>query len=309
MSIESTEVPWSKLAEQIIASRIDNEIAEIERFQTGLSHFVVSVETSGGSEYVIRIATPERKSELVDGLLWHKRLDDLGVPLPTIYDSGEINGFHFVLYERLPGDDLESIYSSLGANSKKEIAASVAWIQERVAALDKEYFNEYPAWPDVITGIIDRSEEAIKAADGTVQKYFDTARKMATRYMRYLTAVEPLAFLYDLNIRNVIILDGRMSGVIDVDEIWFGDPLLAVGRGKALLLAMQQETDYIDYWCDYLKLSAEMLLMVDLYALLYCILFMATSGQKLNGNYSIQTDPENMAILKTAADGIIGKLS
>ena len=309
MTIEPTDVSWSKLAEQIVASRTGGQGVKIERFQTGLSHFVVSVETSIGSEYVIRIAKPERKSELLDGLMWHRRLDDLGVPLPSIYDSGEIDGFHFALYERLPGEDLENIYSSLGANSKREIAARVAWVQERVGKLDKGYFSDYPTWPDAVAGILDRSEHVIKAAGDTVGNYFNTAREMTTVHMSYLAAVKPVAFLYDLNVRNVIIRDGRMSGIIDVDEIWFGDPLLSVGRGKTLLLAMQQETDYIDYWCDYLKLSSEMLLMVDLYALLYCIRFMATSGQRLNGNYSIQTDPENIAILKTAANGIIDKLN
>ena len=77
MSAETTDVPWAALAHQIVANRLGDEGAKIERFQTGLSHFVVSVETTLGTEYVIRIATPERKQELMDGLMWHRRIDEL----------------------------------------------------------------------------------------------------------------------------------------------------------------------------------------------------------------------------------------
>ena len=309
MSSERGADFWSRLAERVVASRIGTEAVQIDRFPTGLSHFVVSVKTPQGDDYVVRIATPERKQELLDGLLWHGRLDDLGVPLPSLHDSGEIDGHHFALYDRLPGEDLENIYSSLEPQSKRKIAVSVAQVQQTVSKLDKAYFGDYPAWPDAVNGILDRSERSISAADDAVRECFDTAREMTKSLTTSLAAVESVAFLYDLNVRNVIVSNGRMSGIIDVDEVWFGDPLLAIGRGKTLLLAMQQETDYIDYWCDYLEASSEMLRMIDLYALLYCVRFMATSGQRLNGNYSIQTDPQNIVALKTAASSIVGALS
>ena len=89
------------------------------------------------------------------------------------------------------------------------------------------------------------------------------------------------------------------TGRGDVDEMWFGDPLLTIGRGKTLLLLMQQDTDYITYWCEYLSLSEFQIKMVNLYALLYCVRFMGTLGQKLNGNPSVQTDAGNIALVES----------
>ena len=40
-----------------------------------------------------------------------------------------------------------------------------------------------------------------------------------------LEAVPPLPFLDDLTTKNVLVDGGRLSGVVDVDVVCFGDPL------------------------------------------------------------------------------------
>jgi hypothetical protein len=96
-----------------------------------------------------------------------------------------------------------------------------------------------------------------------------------------------------------------VSGIVDVDEMWFGDPLLTIGRGKTLLLLMRQNTDYVTYWCEHLALSEFQLKMVDLYTLLYCVRFMGTMGQTLNGNRSVQTNAENIGLLESVAQELL----
>jgi hypothetical protein len=126
------------------------------------------------------------------------------------------------------------------------------------------------------------------------------------RHETYLAAIRSVAFLYDACVRNVIVSEGRVSGVVDVDEVWHGDPLLAVGRGKTILLLMEQETDYITYWAEWLNLSEFQLKIVDLYALLYCVRFMGTLGQQLNGNMSVQTDPTKARLLEELTQDFLG---
>lgn len=65
---------------------------------------------------------------------------------------------------------------------------------------------------------------------------------------------------------------------------------------------MRQDTYLISQWCEYLALSEQEIEMVDFYALLYCLRFMGTIGTKLNGNASIQTDPENARLFERLAD-------
>jgi aminoglycoside phosphotransferase (APT) family kinase protein len=41
------------------------------------------------------------------------------------------------------------------------------------------------------------------------------------------------AFLDDLTVKNVLVENGALSGIIDVDFVCYGDPLLAVGATMA----------------------------------------------------------------------------
>ena len=75
-----------------------------------------------------------------------------------------------------------------------------------------------------------------------------------------------------------------------------------------MLLAMRQDTDYIDHWCACLELDPDARRAVDFYALVYCVRFMGTAGQRLNGNYSIQTDPSNLGVLEGTARKLLANL-
>jgi len=283
---------------RIVENYLSKKVEKTERFATGLSHYVFDVVTEDGSLYVIRLARPERKSQLEDGLYWQKRLEKIGVPLPKIYSSGEIEQYPFVIYQRLPGADLEEIYATLSSEVRKQISHTVADIQRKIHTLDDPRFQKVLPWSKRLQVVLHRSEHEILQKGLFDKQYVASLQRRLSRYENYLTSVEPVAFLYDTSVRNVIVYKGEVSGLIDVDDVWFGDPLLAIGRGKTISLLMQEETDYISYWCEYLNLSDLQMQIVNLYALLYCIRFMGTSGQKLNGNLSVQTRSDNVEHLE-----------
>lgn len=296
------------LVRQIIQKWVGKEPASARPFPTGLSHFVYDVTTASGIQCVVRLARPERRREFEQGLFWHKALEKCAVPLPEIYHTGEIEQHLFAVYERLSGLDLEIVYPSLSAAAKKNLAEEVAEIQRQIHRLDPHLFAQTYAWPEVIQEIIDRSSREIEAHGLVDGRYATAVQIQREKVSQYLETVEPVPFLYDLNVRNVIVSDGRVSGIIDVDAMWFGDPLLAIGRGKTILLLMAQDTDFITHWCDYLKLSTQQRHIVAFYALLYTLRFMGTMGQALNGNYSIQTDPNNISLLQSIFVSLSGKM-
>lgn len=290
---------------EIVEKRLGKNAVSIRRFSTGLSHFVFDVLTDDDSTCVIRLARPDRRKEFERGLFWHGKIELTGVRLPKILEFGEINGRYFAVYERLKGDDLENVYSSLSSQEKRNIAEKVAEVQQRVSSLDRGLFAKIYSWEEVLQGVVARSEREMLSHKLCNLKYVDLVRAQLERYGGYIETLSPTAFLYDLSVRNVIIDDGKMIGVIDVDDVWFGDPLLAIGRGKTILLAMQQDTEFIDYWCDYLALTTLEMKVVDLYALLYCLRFMGTIGTRLNGNPSIQTNPDNARLFENIAENIL----
>jgi len=296
-----------ELARIIVEEKMGKKALRIKQFPTGLSHFVFDISTENGYSIVIRIARPERTQEFERGIRWHEIIEGVGVQLPKIFEIGEINGHRFAVYERLKGDDLENVYQFLSAQEKKSIAEEVADIQHKISRVDQGHFERIIPWHDFLLMIIARSEREILSHGLCNPKYIDLVREEIEKQTEYFHMFKSVTFLYDLSIRNAIIYKGKVSGIIDVDDVWFGDPLLAIGRGKTILKAMRQDTEFIKHWCEHINLSSQEMKMVELYSLLYCLRFMGSIGTRLNGNASIQTNPENAQLFEKMADEIMGQ--
>jgi hypothetical protein len=291
-----------RVANNITVRHFGPKAVKISRFTTGLSHYVYDVSVNNGISCVLRVARPKRHSEFNRGMYWHSKIENLGLPLPEMFATGVSKGHPYALYQRLEGDDLENVYSSLSFQALKEIAWTLTGFQVKVAKLGIKHFERTYPWIEVLEAIVNRSECEILSHKLCSPEYIPKVRARLTSYETYFATLKPKAFLYDLNVRNIIINGEKVSGIIDVDDVWYGDPLLAVGRGKTILLAMRQNTILIDHWCKFLKLSSLQLDIVDFYALLYCLRFMGTIGTKLNGNPSIQTDPNNARLFEHLVD-------
>lgn len=243
-----------EIARIIVERNLGIKASRIRQFPTGLSHFVFDISTGDGFTCVIRIARPKRTHEFVRGIKWHEIIESVGVQLPKIFEIGEIGGHHFAVYERLEGDDLENVYSSLSVPERKKIAEEVAEIQQKISTVSMGHFEIIPPWHDFLQGIVSRSEQEIISYGLCNPKYVDLVCEEIESHAEYFHAVQAEPLLYDLSVRNVIINKERVTGIIDVDDTWCGDPLLAIGRGKTILKAMQQDTEFIKYWCEYIEL-------------------------------------------------------
>ena len=312
--------PLMKHAERAVTACLGERAVLVTRFAVGLSHHVYDVITNGGERVVVRIARPQRREDLQGGLYWHERLESAGVPLPRLLGAGEIDGHPFAVYQRLRGTDLEEIYPLLSGADRRSIAHGVAAIQRKVSALpqahgfghahsyDDPCFARSSCWVDVLMEILDRTEREIADTAAFKTAYVDLVREEIAREKPCLSRVAPVAFLHDTNIRNVIVRDGQISGVIDVDEVSFGDPLLSVGLAKTYMLLAGEDIEFVQHWCEVLDCLADDAKMIDLYALMYAVRFMGTLGQKLNGNASRITDPTNSERLEVVAERLLAGL-
>jgi aminoglycoside phosphotransferase (APT) family kinase protein len=53
----------------------------------------------------------------------------------------------------------------------------------------------------------------------------------------HFAAVRPVCFLDELTTKNVLVESGTFQGIIDLDSVCYGDPLLAIGSTVALVAA------------------------------------------------------------------------
>jgi aminoglycoside phosphotransferase (APT) family kinase protein len=290
----STPQPDEITAANVFKSHFSDTISSVTRFPTGLCHYVYEVRTVTGRAYVVRIATAASRQSVEGGLYWHPRLQAAGVPVPALYASYLGEKDSYMLMERLPGTDLGQVYAGLSASEKQVLAMRMAAIQEAVGSLPMSrkfgfaYSYEHVdatgkrSWADVVAMDIARSEERIRGVGRIAPGFAERVRAAVGKYDPYFQGVKPVPFLDDTTTKNVIVDQGALSGIVDTDEVCFGDPIFTLGLTNMALLALGADTDYVGYWLDALDASRQQREMVVVYSLVFCLNFLGELGQVFN---------------------------
>ena len=149
-----------------------------------------------------------------------------------------------------------------------------------------------------------RSRARIAAAGVVDPAHVDRVARLVERRRPGHDAVAPLAFLDDTTTKNVIVHDGRLSGIVDVDVVCYGDALLPVALTKMALHARGWETDYVEAWLAALDHAPGQaaLLRLDRDVATFCIDLLAELGQRLNRDEPRPVDPTYVARLLQILD-------
>ncbi|WCM22880.1 aminoglycoside phosphotransferase family protein [Paraburkholderia bryophila] len=202
---------------------------------------------AGGRSLAVRVS-PEAATFLHTGANL-AALHGLGLPVQTLLARGVTpTGGDFVVLDWLPGRDLFYAFDSLDARQTERIAETVTAFQSQVAqqlpapaqggfgwtaigtraprARWTEIFDEpTPIASHVATLAradatpLDRFRARLGLVRASLEDYFDTLR--------------PVCFLHDPTIKNVLVDDNELSGLIDFDSVCYGDPLLVLGTTLA----------------------------------------------------------------------------
>ncbi|MBV9874735.1 MAG: aminoglycoside phosphotransferase family protein [Verrucomicrobia bacterium] len=310
--MKKAELPTEEHAAFLVRSRLGTEPVQVQRFETGLCHFVYRVETSGGPNFVVRISRPETLRFLEGGVYWSKLLRPMGVPLPEILfvDLAPPDSiFPFVILEFLEGTDLGTVYPALSSAEKLELASEVIRIQQSVASLPNVsrfgYAFSYEAppncrsWKEVMLAIIERAQERMNTGKHPGRLYPERVKQSLSFNESYFASVRPIAFLEDITTKNVLVHQGRINGMVDVDQMCFGDSLLTIGETRMALLQNSFDLDYVEHWMHLLKLDSEQRRVVNFYTLWYCVVFMSELGEQFNRAESKRIDLSRYAYLES----------
>lgn len=124
----------------------------------------------------------------------------------------------------------------------------------------------------------------------------------------YVSLIPPHAFLDDTTTKNVIVDAGKLSGIVDVDVVCFGDPLFTIALTQMALLNKGYELDYIVFWSDLLGLSAEECAALQVYTCLFCVDFLSEIGQVFNKEQPEPIDHRAVMRLTGILDNFLASL-
>ncbi len=277
----------------------------IERCGVGQGNFVFIVEYPH-TQYIVRCSLECNAYE--NTVYWLKKLSSIEIPVPKIIEKGKFEKYEYLILSYIDGKDIGLVYAQLKEEDKKAIAKEIVNIQNKVAALELENIAPDWSWRAFINYMLERAGKRI-AQNG----YFEVEKverlwKQAEQFEEYFAGVKPVAYLDDISSKNLLIHNGRISGIIDIDWMGIGDRLTYVALTNMALLNMGYDIDYVIYILEEMQVNAIEKKAFWFYTLMYCVDFMGERGvqfmdktvevneqiiRKLNGIYDRLWDERN----------------
>ncbi|MFD5319422.1 aminoglycoside phosphotransferase family protein [Streptomyces sp. NPDC127098] len=278
----------------------------------GRSHFVFRVGLVSGDSVITRIARHDR-AECFEGFAyWRSQLARVGVPVPRVLSmdlTQTVLPWPIMLLERAPGDDLCNVYAELTAAEKSRVADDLLDIQRRVRGLPPgpgyggiasySDLRCHPRWSDVLWEYFTGAIEHLPPSLGQIPVVGDIRRAMRELRSEF-DRIPPLPYLIDATHQNVLVNEGRVTAIVDLDEIGFGDALYPLGVARAGLLARGPEADCIEQVAAPLCDVPVRRRMFDLYSAIACLKMLAPSPFSVTGPPS--ADSQIAARLRTLLD-------
>jgi aminoglycoside phosphotransferase (APT) family kinase protein len=296
--------PTEADARRVTAAALGVEVADARRFTTGLQHFVYEVTLADGRAVVLRMTRPAEREVARNAVRLSRQLRPLGVPLPELLAADVEADTPWMLLERLPGVDLWEVAGTLPDDSLRDIASGVAAAQAVAATMPSSgRFGFAPSheaaphasWTAVMSADVDRSRRRIAAAGLFDLAHAERLETVLSKLKRDFDAVPATPFLHDTTTKNVIVTDtGALSGIVDVDDLCFGDPRFVAALVTVALRANGVREDYATYLMQTAGWTDDHLFRF--YVAAFLLDFMSEHGQVFNGNQR-PSSPEARATL------------
>ena len=274
--------------EEIFLTNLNQKPQNFKRCAVGIGNEVYIVECEE-EKFIFRCSTEE--NAYTETIHWLKKLSTLELPIPKVLCSGSYEEYQYLILNYIEGEDIGLIYTQLTATEKKQIAKDVMEIQQKVACLQLDDVDASWSWYDFLNEMLDRAKERI-----TQNGYFDRVKVTQVKKLMqsldiYFGQVKPVAYLDDISTKNLLIHNGKVSGVIDIDWMGVGDNLTFIAMTYVALKNMGCETDYIDYLLEERNCTDEERKAFLFYCLMFCVDFMGERGMQF-GDKMVEVNDE-----------------
>ena len=246
-----------------------------DRCGVGIGNYVYIVECKN-TKYVVRCS--EETNAYANTKFLLRKLSVLDIPIPHIIASGMLLQYEYIILTFIEGKDIGLVYQNLSTSEKKKIAKDVVEIQNKVAKSDIKNTDENWSWESFVKDILGRAKERIlKNGYFAIEKVEQLQEKMSD-FAEYFANVKPIPYLDDISSKNLLINNGWVSGIIDIDWIGFGDRLTFAALTKMAFLDLGYDTDYITYLLKEMQISGIEKTVFDFYTMMFCVDFMGERG-------------------------------
>lgn len=302
---------------QIAQKEFGTEPSGITRMTTGICNEVYSV-AIGDREYIFRLKEEPRYM-----LGSHNHIPlfrSKGIKVPEILAEDYSKTWlplAFQIQNKLPGSDLRDVIETLTDNELKALGAEVANVFRQLSTVpnngkfgvlwgdDKDLVDSWSTEVARVTKVVTSWGKQTGVLD---DRLVEVLAYVNSKYKGYFDRIRPYTYFGDIAGKNVMVHEGKFSGLVDLDSLAQGDPLEAIGRIKASWYGTHHGTVYSNAVMDALGLPEPQRELVTMYALLNRAFWTLENGVQFNSNTNRTVDREREAADKHAVNGLLAEL-
>ncbi|MDR6372346.1 fructosamine-3-kinase [Chryseobacterium bernardetii] len=222
---------------------LKSEIEDLVQKQFGEKPISVNAIYQGGMNYVYAIALsnkivmlkayPPSRSNITEfeyNML--REAYDKGVKVPRVISFGKHNVFGFLFYHCIFGNDL--IFEDLSADQRVCFASDLLENIMKFSELESPVFgaidhkeSSYNSWDCFLTDTIDTGLVNLKSIDVISRGKFQDICSFLKQYRRDF--YQPGMAFGDLKSENIIVNEGKLAAIVDLESCFYGDPLISLG--------------------------------------------------------------------------------
>lgn len=274
---------------------------KIVRMTTGICNEVYSASLEA-KEIIVRLS-PEDKFLMGS----HNNIPlfkKLGIKVPEILAedySKRLVPYSYQVQSKIEGQDLGDVIAKLTDAELLALATEVAEIFRKVKTIPaSQHFgvvwggeNEFSdTWTERMRIWLDESEERGRKTGVMDDGLRDLGERIYLKYKIYFDSVQPTTYYGDICSKNIMVENGRFSGLVDLDGLTQGDFLEAIGRIKTSWHGTPYGETYTKAVMDALDLNSDQREMATVYALLNRISWTCENGIQFNQNTTPIVDAE-----------------
>jgi aminoglycoside phosphotransferase (APT) family kinase protein len=301
-----------------VAVRVFGETpGRIERMGAGLANEVYAVSLAG-RDVIVRL---NENPDVMRGAEAHIALfRGLGIAVPEVLAadySMASTPFAYQVQTRTPGADIGRVITTLSRLQLTGIAQEVAAIVAKLAPLPTDgrfgwaggaVEPAYDTWPGLLRDMRRRIAERGATTRTIGARQLQVFDQLFEAHGRYFEAVRSVFYFDDMSSKNVMVSDGRFAGLVDLDNVAYGDPLEGIGRIEASWYGTDFGRGYADGVMHALGLDVEQRRMVLVYAVLNRIQWLSEHGVKFNANTTAVVDPALVERDRAVIEAMVARL-
>ena len=282
-------------------TRIDLEhlIADV----TGTSPISLERLTFGHSNKVYDVALPNKNvvlrlnahPKMLAGTEHHlSTFAKLGFPVPRpLYADLSLTKYPvaFVILEKLPGRDLRDELAAMTRAQMTKLAKAITEFQRQAIILPRgQGFGwthlgqsaPYKTWLDLVRRDLVEAKRAL--AERGYAALWTNVHARLQQHREYLENVPATCFLDDLTIKNVLVKQGELTGLIDFDWVCYGDPLywLALTQTAIVSDIGVPGQYYLEELKRFWNVSPGQSRIVDFYAVIHALDFLRREQREIS---------------------------